>query len=300
MLNLKKLSILSIGTLTALLGGFGNNSAQAVSMTNQYTTVKKDVVVDFDENVGVGKNPLKGGPELNTLWADYGLQMDSSVKELWLYNSSCRPKAKGKAKGVSKNGFTNICTGDDPDLATGKGKYKDKGGNWVKYDSAEQGNVLIIQENKGKPDDYADRKNPGTISFNFTDEMGIDFNNIGLLDFDDPGQPIFDFTFVDNTTQQFKFGKDADENDPMVTLLCKDWDGNALKGDNSLREYEFDFSQNIKQLDITLPGSGAVTYLDYERTIKRKVPEPTSILSLLFGTAAVALIKRKRASNSNF
>ena len=296
MLNLKKLSILSIGTLTALLGGFGNNSAQAVSMTNQYTTVKKDVVVDFDENVGVGKNPLKGGPELNTLWADYGLQMDSSVKELWLYNSSCRPKAKGKAKGVSKNGFTNICTGDDPDLATGKGKYKDKGGNWVKYDSAEQGNVLIIQENKGKPDDYANRKKPGTISFNFTDEMGVDFNNIGLLDFDDPGQPIFNFTFVDNTTQQFQFGLDADENDPMVTLLSKDWDGNTLKGDNSLREYEFDFSQNIKQLDITLPGSGAVTYLDYERTIKRKVAEPNSIFSLLFGTVAVATIKRKRAS----
>ena len=296
MLNLKKLSILSIGTITALLGGFGNNSAQAVSMTNQYTTVQKDVVVDFDENVGVGKNPLKSGPKLDTLWADYGLEMDSSVKELWLYDSSCRAKAKGKPKGVSKNGFTNICTGDDPDLATGKGKYKAKNNQWIEYDSPEQGNVLIIQENKGKADDYANRKNPGTISFNFTDEMGVDFNNIGLLDFDDPGQPIFDFTFVDNTTQQFKFGKDADENDSMVTLLSKDWDGNALKGDNSLREYKFDFSQNIKQLDITLPGSGAVTYLDYERTIKKKVPEPTSILSLLLGTAAVATIKRKRTS----
>ena len=84
--------------------------------------------------------------------------------------------------------------------------------------------------------------------------------------------------------------------DPMVTLLSKDWDGNALKGDNSLREYKFDFSQNIKKLDITLPGSGAVTYVDYERTIKRKVPEPTSIIGLFLGTAAVATIKRKRSS----
>ncbi|MGB3638995.1 MAG: PEP-CTERM sorting domain-containing protein [Rivularia sp. (in: cyanobacteria)] len=294
MLNLKKLSILSAGTLIAALGSFGNNSAQAASMKNEYIEVQKDVVVDFDENVGVGKNPLKrGGTKLDTLWADYGLEMDSSVKELWLYDSNCRAKANGKPKGVSKNGFTNICTGDDPDLATGKGKYRAKNGDLIKYDSPEQGKVLIIQENKNAPDDLA---GGGKITFNFTDEKGVDFNNIGLLDFDDPGVPTFNFTFLDNTTQQFKFGEDADENDPMVTLLSKDWQGKALKGDNSLREYKFDFSQNIKQLDITLPGSGAVTYLDYERTIKKKVPEPTSILSLIFGTVAVASIKRKRSS----
>ncbi|MEO1432588.1 MAG: PEP-CTERM sorting domain-containing protein [Cyanobacteria bacterium J06633_8] len=295
MLTLKKLSILSTGTLIATLGTFGN-SAQAASMKNEYITFNKNVVVDFDENVGVGKNPLKGGPKLNKLWADYGLEMDSNRKELWLYDSNCRPKANGKAKGVSKNGFTNICTADDPDLATGKGKYRATNSELIKYDSPEQSKVLIIQENKGKPDDYANRKKPGTISFNFTDEKGVDFNNIGLLDFDDPGQPIFNFTFFDNTTQEFQFGLDADENDPMVTLLSKDWKGDALKGDNSLRNYEFDFSQNIKQLDITLPGSGAVTYLDYERTIRRKVPEPTSIFSLIFGTVAVAKIKRKRSS----
>ena len=83
----------------------------------------------------------------------------------------------------------------------------------------------------------------------------------------------------------------------MVTLLSKDGDGNPLKGNNSLRNYEFDFSQNIKQLDITLPGSGAVTYLDYERKVRRKVPEPASILGLLGISAAVASSrKRKRSS----
>lgn len=293
MLNLKKLSILSAGTLIAALGTFGNNSAQAASMKNEYVEVQKDVVVDFDEQVGVGSNPLTGGPKLDNLWADYGLEMDSSVKELWLYESNCRAKANGKRQGVSKNGFTNICTGDDPDLATGKGKYRASNNKLIKYDSPKQGKVLIIQENKNAPDDQA---GGGVISFNFTDEKGVDFNNIGLLDFDDPGIPIFNFTFLDNTTQKFKFGEDADEKDPMVTLLSKDWRGKALKGNNSLRKYEFDFSQNIKQLDITLPGSGAVTYLDYERTIKKKVPESTSILSLIFGTVAVASIKRKRSS----
>lgn len=283
MLNLKKLSSVSVGTFIAVLGTFGN-SAQAASMKHEYIEVEKNVVIDFDENVGVGKNPLKKrGKKLDTLWADYGLEMDSSRKELWLYQSNCKAK-----KGKSLNGFTNKCTGGDEDLATGKGKY----GN-IKYDSPEQGKVLIIQENQKAPDDQA---GGGVITFNFTDEKGVDFNNIGLLDFDDPGVPTFNFTFLDDSTQQFKFGEDADENNPMVTLLSQDWKGNALKGNNSLREYEFDFSQNIKALDITLPGSGAVTYLDYERTIKRKVPEPTSILSLLFGTVAVATIKRKRSS----
>ncbi|MGB3760690.1 MAG: PEP-CTERM sorting domain-containing protein [Rivularia sp. (in: cyanobacteria)] len=283
MLNLKKLSILSAGTLIAALGCFGNNSAQAASMKNEYIEVQKNIVVDFDENVGVASNPLTGGPKLDKLWADYGLEMDSSRKELWLYDSNCKAK-----NGISENGFTNKCTGGDEDLATGKGKY----GN-IEYDSPEQSKVLIIQENNGAPDDQA---GGGTISFNFTDEKGVDFNNIGLLDFDDPGVPTFNFTFLDNSTQQFKFGEDADENDPMVTLLSKDWQGKALKGNNSLREYKFDFSKNIKQLDIILPGSGAVTYLDYERTIKRKVPEPTSILGLFLGSVAVASIKRKRSS----
>ncbi|MEO1377788.1 MAG: PEP-CTERM sorting domain-containing protein, partial [Cyanobacteria bacterium J06635_10] len=59
---------------------------------------------------------------------------------------------------------------------------------------------------------------------------------------------------------------------------------------------EKDFSQNIKQLDITLPGSGAVTYLDFQRTLKRKVPEPASILGLFVGSVVIASVKRKRLS----
>jgi hypothetical protein len=275
MRNLKKLSIAFTGTLIAVLSGLGTNSAQAASMKDEYITVHKDVVIDFDENVGVGKNPLNGGTKLDQLWAKYGLEMDSSVKELWLYDSNCEGKT---------------CTGGDPDLATGKGKN-----GKIKYDSPQQDKVLIIQQNKDAPDDNLG----GKITFKFTDAQGVDFNNIGLLDFDDPGKPIFNFTFFDNTTQEFQFGLDADENDPMVTLLSKDWEGNALKGDNSLRNYKFDFSQNIKQLDITLPGSGAITYLDYQRTLKKKVPEPTSLLGLFaMGTVAASSLKRKRKSSN--
>lgn len=294
MRNLKKLSTISTVALIAAIGTSGNNSAEAASMKHEYLTIDKNIVIDFDENVGVDKNPLKGGTKLNQLWADYGLEMNSNRKELWLFDSNCKPKAKGQPKGVSKDGFTNICTGNDPDLATGKGKYKTQSGKTIKYDSPTQGKVLIIQEDKGKPDDQA---GGGIISFKFNDDKGVDFNNIGLLDFDDKGETVFNFTFLDNTTQEFKFGVDAHENNSMVTLLSKDWNGKPVKGDNSLRNYEFDFSQNIKHLYVSLAGSGAITYLDYKRTIKKKVPEPTSIFSLLFGSFAVAAIKRKRSSN---
>ncbi|MGD1913042.1 MAG: PEP-CTERM sorting domain-containing protein [Rivularia sp. (in: cyanobacteria)] len=294
--NIKKLSIAFTGALIAVLSSVVNNSAQAASLKDEYITVQKDVIVDFDENVGVGSNPLNGGTKLDNLWSRYGLQLDSRLQndigegtsELWLYNSNCKPTKNG----ISDDGFTNKCTGGDPDLATGEGEYRN-----IEYDSPLQGEVLIIQENNGAPDDYANRSNPGTIIFKFTDENGVDFNNIGLLDFDDPGQPIFNFTFFDDTTEEIQFGLDADDKENSgVTVLSKDGDGNALKGDNSLRNYEFDFSQNIKQLDITLPGSGAITYLDFQRTLKRKVPEPTSILGLFFGSVVIASVKRKRSS----
>ena len=279
------LSVIATGVLVCgTLSTINTGSAQAASM---YRNVDVDVTIDFDEQVGVGSNPLTGGQKLDKLWADYGLEMDSSKKELWLYDSNCKPTANG----VSKNGFTNLCTGGDQDLATGKGKYK-KDNKWIKYKTPEQGKVLIIQENNGSPDDLA---GGGIISFDFTDQKGVLFDHIGLLDFDDPGLPEFSFTFLDGTTQTLQFDKKADNNDPNVTLLSQKWNGKALTRDNSLRDYKFDFSQRVKKLDISLPGSGAVSYLKYQRKEKRKIPEPTSALGLLFGTIGTAsMLKRKR------
>ena len=280
----KSLSVIAGVLVCGTLSIINMGSAQAASM---YRNVDVDVTIDFDEQVGVGSNPLTGGPKLDKLWANYGLEMDSSKKELWLYDSNCKPTSRG----VSKNGFTNACTGGDEDLATGKGKYK-KGNKWIKYKTPEQGKVLIIQENNGAPDDLA---GGGTISFDFTDQQGVLFEHIGLLDFDDPGLPEFSFTFLDGTTQTLQFGKQADSKDPNVTLLSKTWNDKPLKKDNSLRDYKFDFSKRVKTLDISLPGSGAISYLKYQRKEKRKVPEPTSALGLLFGTVGTAsVLKHKR------
>lgn len=279
----KSLSVIATGILACgTLSTINIDSARAASM---YQNV--DVTIDFDEQVGVGSNPLTGGPKLDKLWAGYGLEMDSSKKELWLYDSNCKPTAGG----VSKNGFTNVCTGGDEDLATGKGKYK-KNGKWIKYKTPEQGKVLIIQENNGSPDDLA---GGGIISFDFTDKKGVLFDHIGLLDFDDPGVPEFSFTFLDGTTETLQFDTEADNNDPNVTLLSKKWNNKSLTGDNSLRDYKFDFSKRVQKLDISLPGSGAISYLKYQREEKRKIPESTSAFGLLFGTIGTAsVLKRKR------
>ena len=74
----KSLSMIATGVLfcgTLSITDIG--SARAASM---YRNV--DVTIDFDEQVGVGSNPLTGGPKLDKLWSKYGLEMDSSKKEL--------------------------------------------------------------------------------------------------------------------------------------------------------------------------------------------------------------------------
>jgi len=280
-MHLQKLSIAAAIAITTTVGNIGLNPDQAVAAN----FVSEPTHVNFDENVGVGSNPLTGGPKLDNLWSDYGLNMDSSRKELWLYNSSCKP-----GNGVSEDGFTNRCTGGDRDLATGKGKYW-KNDKWYTYESDAQGQVLIVQENNNAPDDLA---GGATITFDFTDELGVDFHDIGLLDFDEPDDPTFKFTFVDGTVEELSFGEDADENDDNVTLLSKKWNGDPLKKDNSLRRYDFDFDQDVSQLEITLPGSGAVTNLNYTR--KRRVPEPSSMLGLLVGAFGMVSVVKRKAS----
>ncbi|MDJ0619476.1 MAG: PEP-CTERM sorting domain-containing protein [Calothrix sp. MO_192.B10] len=281
-MHLKKLSIAAAIAVTTTIGTVSLNpsGAAAVNFTGK-------IKVDFDENVGdTSKNPLDGGQELDNLWADYGLKMDAQKwdkknkkyekAELWLYNSNCI--APGEAESTNK--FTEPCTGGDRDLATGKGKYK-KNGKWYKYNSDPQEKVLIIQEHGGDPDDAV----RGIITFDFTDELGVDFHEIGLLDLDEPEHPKFKFYFANGTESELL---DSNDSEVDVTLLSTKWNGNPLKKDNSLRKYNFNF-KDVKKLEVSLPGSGAVTHLKYTR-----VPEPTSALGLLVGAfGMVSFIKRK-------
>ena len=100
----------------------------------------------------------------------------NNAKDFWLYNSSCYP-----------NGG---CVGGDQDLATGSGRYTHYGAT-IRYNTPDQGNVLIIQENNHTPDDDA---GGGWINFDF--DQAVDFRNIALLDLDDGEDPRFEFTFA--------------------------------------------------------------------------------------------------------
>lgn len=301
---------LSIGALLSTVITVAANPAQAASLTT----------INFDEvNVGLEKedNPLEGGQSIDKLWSSYGLEMSSNRNALWLYDSS----VKG---------------GNDDDLLTGKGQYKHKG-NTIEYNSPDQGNVLIIQEDHQKDFQKIDKeikalekkknltskqqkqlKNKikkrdtyfrpddnigGKMTFDFTDEAGVLFDSIGLLDFDErvTSKIKFGVKFVDDIDfRAFGVGHDFVSS---VDILSFDKNGKEILDDNSIREYNFDFGeQKVSEFYIDLPGSGAVTGLSYyrEKTKKlaRKVPEPTSILGLvaISGLAASSL-KRKRKSS---
>jgi hypothetical protein len=254
-------TLMGLGLLTAL-------PAQAGNLTR----------VGFDEFENVGY-----GEAITNQWSDdYGVTFRTNTKELWLFQSTCGKNDPNRPECTS-NGNSAI----DYDLATGI----DTEG--IGQGAIAQDNVLIIQESLfegAKPDDKA---GGGTITFDFLDEGGVFFDKIALLDFDDPGKPEFQFSFADGTVSDWLgFGKDADQNDPNVTLLTPNYTGN-----NSMREYNFDRA-NVTQLEIKLPGSGAVAYFDYQRPSSDEptaVPEPTSILSLL-GIGVIctgSLFKRK-------
>ena len=319
----KIFSRLSVGTLLATAVTVAANPAQAADEyinVQRLVTQDKEVTIDFDEKVfeknngdkvkvrlGNNSNPfLRARNEIDKLWKDdYGFEMSSDRKKLWLYNSNCKPGQN--------------CTGGDPDLATGKGEYIDKG-KTIKYDTDKQGRVLIIQENEtGRPDDNIG----GTIKFNFTDELGVDFNSIGLLDLDEHKLPQFQVKFFgeDNLTNWFQSDAKSQnvsttsagntetltlENSNYITEMTRQrGTKNGVKTDeNSLREYNFDFGdKRITEFHVKLSGSGAVTGFNYARRglkfAKKKVPEPTSILGLVAVSGLVASsLKRKRQSSN--
>ncbi|MEO1431292.1 MAG: PEP-CTERM sorting domain-containing protein, partial [Cyanobacteria bacterium J06633_8] len=163
------------------------------------------------------------------------------------------------------------------------------------------------------------------IKFDFTDknaageEIGVLFNSIGLLDLDEHKLPEFMVKFAGGDELiKFKFNeRDANkqsvgnrtemltlERSEYVTQMTRQRAYNTKKkkvtDENSLRTYDFDFGdKRVTEFYVNLSGSGAITDLNYYRedtpNFSRKVPEPTSILSLAAMSAlAASSLKRKR------
>ena len=166
-------------------------------------------------------------------------------------------------------------------------------------------NVLMIQENYGSggnnrrtnPDDWGSRAEKWIV-FDFTADSGVKFDAIDLLDLDDGSDPKFKFTDADGDEQEFTFAN----SDPAVTLQNP---GNPK--DNSLRTYDFnsvtptnsnfDFG-NVKQLMVSLPGSGAISRLQFnEEPPAPKIPEPAAGLGLVVFGAVASRLKRKQKSS---
>ncbi|MEM7552993.1 MAG: PEP-CTERM sorting domain-containing protein, partial [Cyanobacteria bacterium P01_A01_bin.84] len=235
------------------------------------------------------------------------LSTKEGTNPLLLFNSDCKGKTGSRA-----------CTGGDDDLATG-----------ASYGTQNQGNVLIIQENISKNKNQTnniynpDDKVKGTFVFDFTDSEGVLFESISLLDLDESHRPKFTLKYVDGTRRLFQYKNnkwktksfgDSSQNDFKswrrltndhdgnsdfaVTLDNKEVNGKLYKGDNSLRTYNFNkFNAQVAKMEMWLPGSGAVTGLEYKRA-KRKVPEPLGAIGLGLATSVILAKKRRRKSNS--
>jgi hypothetical protein len=265
---MKNISMSLFASTLMGLGLFSIAPAQAGDLTR----------LGFDEYNNVGY-----GDAITDQWQDdYGVNFSTNTNELWLFQSTCG-KGDPNRPECTSNGNNHI----DYDLATGIDN------NGMGEGAIAQDNVLIIQESLSQGAVPDDKAGGGKITFDFLDQGGVFFDKIALLDFDDPGQPEFQFSFADGSVSSWLgFAQDADDNDPNVTLLTP-----SYTGDNSMREYNFNLA-NVTQLDIKLPGSGAVAYFDYQRPIGEApaaVPEPASLLGLLAASVlgAKSLVKGK-------
>ncbi|MEA5469899.1 hypothetical protein [Spirulina sp. 06S082] len=268
--------------------GLAGTAGDETLITDQY---KKDYGVTFDSK--------------NNRSTDYGLV---------LYDTNC--KGKGGSNGVSLNGFTDVCTGGDPDLATGKGKYKN-GGSWYDYDTEAQGNVLILQENSDYFDPDDDAKG-GEVSLKFNTQVdnnnlffanGVTFEKFGFVDLDEAiirnKKLSFTFEYTDATRNSFIIDDSNYLDYIEETLLSVDWDGNSLEGDNSLREYRFKNDNGtfdgVKDVKVEYNNvSGAVAYFEYVESqpveeVPVDIPEPGMTMALAAFVLGGSKFRRKNA-----
>lgn len=213
-------------------------------------------VLDFETDAS--GNDLAPGTVIDDQWLDFGVSITNARK-----NGKNLNKPLVLFNSNCGPDFGLACTGGDSDLATGPS-----------FGTEPQGNVLIINEdrNTNDPDDWA---NGGRIIFDFEDPVTL--GKVSILDVDEGnGGWLKSFDGVGNIVQEF-------------SLLSS--------GDNNIKDYifseEFD---NVEQLVLKLPGSGAITRVEFKAPAR--VPEPASLL----GLAAVGAITaggalKKKAAN---
>lgn len=251
-------------------------------------TIKRTVNFDVQQTDNGKMQDMRTGTVIDDQWENWGLDIDATrngeAQSLTLFDTDCSGKS---------------CSGGDSDLATGD-----------KYGTESQGNVLIIQENNKmkdglftNPDDHA---KGGTVSFDFSNnpdsnvyEDLVQLNTIALLDLDDKasGFPTLTAYYLNDDGQEAMKTltlSDYEKGNEGVTLVSDN------PGDNSMWEFDFGGLNNVMRLDVSLPSSGAVAYLEYEQYEQaptQEVPEPGVALGLLALGAFGGTSALKRHSN---
>ncbi|MEM9538249.1 MAG: PEP-CTERM sorting domain-containing protein [Cyanobacteria bacterium P01_E01_bin.42] len=300
--KITKYSFLAAATTAIGVGALSAGSARAFT-------------INFDEALAgtAGDGTIITDQYLKDYGVTFGVDNNRSTDYgLVLYDTECISRRKNNKDSISLDGFTNICTGQDEDLATGTGRY----GNYD-YDTPLQGNVLIIQENSDYSDPDDDLKG-GEVFLNFNTEAdgdniffeeGVTFDKFGFVDLDEAiirnKKLSFTFEYVDPTRNPFIIDDSNYVDYIEETLLSVDWDDNALEGDNSLREYSFKNDDGtfdgVKNVTVEYNRvSGAIAYFEYldsqpVEEVPVDIPEPGLTMAL----AAVALggvkLRRKAA-----
>jgi len=256
---------ISMATATAALMALGALAA-APAPADGY-------VLNFDTDAG--GNPLAPGTtitDLNQPWESLGVKItnkayrdDGSLanQPLMLFNSNCG------------NHFGVACTGEDDDLATGPD-----------FNTPAQGNVLIISEdgNTDNPDDWAE--DGGEFIFDFLQPVIL--NEVSIVDVDgvdDLGGEDYGYLTA--------FGANG--------AVLQTLDLRAGR-DNGFEVYDFSNQVDVKKLLIRLPGSGAISGVEFTPQLQGNndsvdIPEPASTLGLLALGACglVSTLKRKRS-----
>lgn len=236
---------------------------------------------DLDKNSGQTIDGTKYSTKIGNIgdiWGEYGITINALANDgiaankapLGLFNSACKPKG-----GTSDSGFTANCEigrHGDNDLATGKGSYKN---STINYDTLDQGNLLIFEENEGNgtPDDTA---KGGTFLFNIDADKQWTIDQIAIVD-DAQGQ--ITYTYRDGTQSSEDI---------------------SIAGENELKFFSAAENKAISQVAVQFDNSGGIGGLRFREVQPPipRVPEPASVVGLLVVGGLASRLRRRESSTT--
>lgn len=291
----KWLALTAAGMTIAALGAT-STAANAATYT-----------LDFDQGADGGSVLYHANGTLKTdQWADWGLTNISGVNDRT--DSAALFNTYDTAYNTSRGQTSNLRAGwlRDDDLRTGS--------NWG---TADQGNVLIIQEQDGGNTNIFnntgaytadDEAQGGYVDFDFAEAVA--FNSFSMLDIDDNGGGIMvegqkaDGSLlsidIDELMAMHHSMNGAGDNVAKGTSVSLNGVTMTQVGDkqgnNSM--FRFDVDQaHLTSVRFSYPGSGAIAGLEWSTAEEppQEIPEPSAMAGLLMLGFVAKRLKRNRS-----